>query len=101
VYDFYTQKVSINEREWPLPCFFQKLFDYCVLIDYKMQTRKRLARCSQGERTITKYFHKLQELFNIYNWNHVRTGPSLEIFEWHKTQDPVWALESTTESGDL
>jgi hypothetical protein len=40
------------------------LFDYCFPIDYGMQTRKSLARCSQGERTITEYSHELQELFN-------------------------------------
>ena len=63
-YNFYTQKVAINEWEWPLPCFFKELFNYCFLIDYWMQTRKRLAHCLQGERTITEYSHELQELFN-------------------------------------
>jgi hypothetical protein len=97
VYDFYTQKVSINEREWPLPCFFQELFDYCFRIDYRMQTRKRLARCSQGERTITKYSHELQELFNMIGtvsewdqvlrfWNSIK--PKIQSGLWRAQLNP-------------
>jgi hypothetical protein len=58
-YDFCMQKVAINEREWPLPRFFKELFNYCFPIDYQMQTRRKLARCLQGERTITEYSHEL------------------------------------------
>jgi len=42
-YDFYTQKVAINENKWDLSRFFKELFDYCFPIDYRMQIRKRLA----------------------------------------------------------
>lgn len=59
------QKVASNGQDWPLPHFFEELFDYCFPIDYWMQNRKRLARCSQGEKTITEYSHELQELFNM------------------------------------
>ena len=47
-----------------MPHFFKELFDYCFPIDFRMQTRKRLAHCSQGEHTIIEYSHELQELFN-------------------------------------
>ena len=29
LYDFYMQKVASNGQDWPLPCFFKELFDYC------------------------------------------------------------------------
>ena len=101
-YDFYTQKVAINEQDWPMPCFFKELFDYCFPIDFKMQTRKKLACCSQGEHTITEYSHELQELFKmietvseqdqvLWFWNGVkpeiqsglwRAHLNLEISSW-------------------
>ena len=38
-YDFYTQKVSMNEEEWTLPQFYTELFNYCFPVDYRMQMR--------------------------------------------------------------
>ena len=96
-YNFYTQKVAINEREWLLPCFFKELLNYWFPIDYRMQTRKRLAHCSQGERTITEYSHKLQELFNMIGtiseqdqvlrfWNGVK--PEIQSGLWRVQLNP-------------
>jgi hypothetical protein len=36
-----------------------------VWIHYRMQARKRLARCFQKKKTVTEYAHELQELFNM------------------------------------
>ena len=64
-YDFYTQKVSINEEEWTLPQFHTELFNYCFPIDYQMQMRQALTGCHQNEKSVSEYTHELQELFNM------------------------------------
>jgi hypothetical protein len=64
-YDFYTQKVSLNEEQWTLPQFYAELFNYCFPVDYRMQLRKNLSRCHQNKNTVTEYTHELQELFNM------------------------------------
>jgi hypothetical protein len=64
-YDFYTQKVSMNEEEWTLPQFYTELFNYCFPVDYRMQIRRSLARCHQNEKSVTEYTHELLELFNM------------------------------------
>ena len=42
-YDFYTQKVAIDEEHWSVPQFFEELFNYCFPVDYRMQLHKTLA----------------------------------------------------------
>ena len=64
-YDFYTQKVAINEEEWNVQDFYTALFDYCFPVDYRMQLRKTLACCHQNEKSVAEYTHELQDLFNM------------------------------------
>ena len=64
-YDFYTQKVAIEEDKWSLRKFYSELFDYCFPVDFRMQMRRALARCHQNESSIAEYTHELQELFNM------------------------------------
>ena len=64
-YDFYTQKVAIDEESWSLPEFYAELFNYCFPVDFRMQMRRNLARCHQNESTVAEYVHELQELFNM------------------------------------
>jgi hypothetical protein len=64
-YDFYTQKVAIDEERWTVPQFYRELFNYCFPVDYRMQLRRTLARCHQNDRSIAEYTHELQELFNM------------------------------------
>ena len=64
-YDFYTQKVAINEEEWTVPHFYTALFDYCFPVDYQMQLRKTLSRCHQNDKSVAEYTHELQDLFNM------------------------------------
>ena len=64
-YDFYTQKVSINEEQWTLRQFYDELFNYCFPVDYRMQLRRTLARMHQNEKTVAEYTHELYELFNM------------------------------------
>ena len=37
-YDFYTQKVSLNEEEWTLHQFYDELFNFCFPVDYMIVT---------------------------------------------------------------
>ena len=64
-YDFYTQKVSLNEEEWMLRQFYDELFNFCFPVDYMMQLRKSLAHCHQNDKSIAEYTHELHELFNM------------------------------------
>ncbi|KAJ3514734.1 hypothetical protein NLJ89_g2201 [Agrocybe chaxingu] len=64
-YEFYIQKVSINEEEWTLNEFFTQLFDYCFPLTFRMEMRRKLQRCYQNDRTVTAYVHELEELFNM------------------------------------
>ena len=64
-YDFYTQKVAINEERWSVSRFYKELFNYCFPVDYRMQLRKTLARCHQNEKSVAEYTHELQDLFNM------------------------------------
>ena len=64
-YDFYTQKVAINEEEWTVPHFYTALFDYCFPVDYQMQLQKTLSRFHQNDKSVAEYTHELQDLFNM------------------------------------
>jgi hypothetical protein len=64
-YDFYTQRVSLNEEAWTLREFYSELFNYCFPVDYRMQLRRNLARCHQNDKSVAEYTHELQELFNM------------------------------------
>ena len=64
-YDFYTQKVANNERDWTLTMFYSELFNYCFPVDFRMQLRKRLVRCHQNDKSVAEYTHELNELFNM------------------------------------
>ena len=50
---------------WMLTQFYDKLFNFCFPIDYRMQIRRNLNRCHQNEKTVTEYVHELTELFNM------------------------------------
>jgi hypothetical protein len=75
-YDFYTQKVAINEEKWTVPQFYEELFNYCFPVDYRMQLRKTLARCHQNDKSVSEYTHELQDLFNMI-WQHPKTRASI------------------------
>ena len=64
-YNFYTQKVANDKVNWTLSQFYDKLFNYCFPVDYRMQLHKTLARCHQNEKSIAEYTHELSELFNM------------------------------------
>lgn len=64
-YDFYTQKVSMNCREWSLKDFFEGLFNYCFPVNYRMLQRKKLDKCLQDEKSVSEYVYELEELFNM------------------------------------
>ena len=64
-YDFYTQKVAINEERWTIPEFYTELFNFCFLVDYQMQLWKTLARCHQNDKSIVEYAYELLDLFNM------------------------------------
>ncbi|KAF8814449.1 hypothetical protein BYT27DRAFT_7064892, partial [Phlegmacium glaucopus] len=96
-YDFYTQKVSMNEEEWTLPQFYTELFNYCFPIDYRMQMRRALAQCHQNEKSVVEYVHELQELFNMIGdipeqdkvikfWNSAR--PVIQKGLWRDNLNP-------------
>jgi hypothetical protein len=62
-----------------------------------MQMRKKLARCSQGDQTITEYSHELQELFIMIGtvsgqdqvlrfWNGVK--PEIQAGLWRAQLNP-------------
>ena len=59
------QKVTIDEDHWTVSRFYKELSNYCFPIDYRMQLRKTLAHCHQNDKTIAKYTHELQDLFNM------------------------------------
>ena len=93
-YDFYTQKVAIDEERWTVSQFYKELFNFCFPVDYRMQLRKTLARCHQNERSVAEYTHELQELFNMIGnipaqdqvlkfWNGVRPAIQKELWKNH------------------
>ena len=96
-YNFYTQKVTIDKDHWTVSQFYKELFNYCFPIDYRMQLWKTLARCHQNDKTIAKYTHKLQDLFNMIGsiqkqeqvlkfWNSTR--PSIQKELWQNKLNP-------------
>jgi Zinc knuckle len=96
-YDFYTQKVAIDEERWTVPAFYKELFNYCFPVDYRMQLRKTLARCHQNDKTVAEYTHELQELFNMIGnipkqdqvikfWNGAR--PAIQKELWKNKLNP-------------
>ena len=64
-YNFYTQRVASEEWNWTLKQFYIELFNHCFLVDYRMQLRKKLAKCHQNEKTVAEYLHELYVLFNM------------------------------------
>ena len=102
-YDFYTQRVTNDERKWTLTQFHEGLFNYCFPVDYHMQLRKMLARCHRNDRSVTEYVHELQELFNMVGdipeheqvlkfWNGAR--PIIQKGLWSDNLNPetsTWA----------
>ena len=96
-YDFYTQKVAIEEEKWTVPQFYEELFNYCFPVDYRMQLRKTLARCHQNEKSVAEYTHELQDLFNMIGnipkqdqvlkfWNSARSSIQKEL--WRNKLNP-------------
>ena len=103
-YDFYTQKVSINEEQWTLAQFYEELFNFCFPVDYRMQLRKTLARCHQNEKSVAEYAYELQDLFNMIGnipkqdqvlkfWNSAR--PSIQKELWKSRLNPETSSWST------
>ena len=64
-YDFYTQRVASDDDKWTLKQFYEELFNHCFPIDYRMQLRRKLAKCHQNDKSIAEYVHELHELFNM------------------------------------
>ena len=64
-YDFYTQKVSMNEENWTLDEFFTKMFNYCFPADYRTQMRAKLQKAIQGQQSVAEFVYELEELFNL------------------------------------
>jgi len=64
-YDFYIQKVSLDEENWDLDDIFTGLFNYCFPPDFKSQLRAKLNRIYQNSKSVTEYSHELEECFNI------------------------------------
>ena len=58
-------KVAMNEEHWNVPQFYEELFNYCFLVDYRMQLCKTLARCHQNDKSVAEYTHELQDLYNM------------------------------------
>jgi hypothetical protein len=96
-YDFYTQKVAINEEQWTLTQFYRELFNYCFPVDYRMQLRKTLARTHQNDKSVAEYTHELQDLFNMIGdistqdqvikfWNGAR--PAIQKELWKNKLNP-------------
>ena len=96
-YDFYTQKVAINEEQWTVSQFYNELFDYCFPVDYRMQLRKTLSRCHQNDKSVAEYTHELQDLFNMIGniseqdqvikfWNGAR--PAIQKELWRNKLNP-------------
>ena len=102
-YDFYTQKVANDEDNWSLRQFYNELFNYCFPVDYRMQLRRKLARCHQNDKTVAEYTHELNELFNMIGdiperdqvikfWNGSR--PIIQKGLWRDNLNPeisLWA----------
>ena len=96
-YDFYMQKVAIDEERWTEFQFYEELFNYCFPVDYRMQLRKTLARCHQNDKSVAEYTHELQDLFNMIGnvpkqdqvlkfWNSSR--PSIQKELWRNRLNP-------------
>lgn len=64
-YDFYVQKVTLNEEEWSLLEFYAELFNYCFPVDYQLQMQQALVQCHENDKSVSEYVHELQELFNM------------------------------------
>ena len=64
-YDFYTQRVASDEWNWTLKQFYIELFNHCFPVDYRMQLRRKLAKCHQNDKSVAEYIHELHELFNM------------------------------------
>ena len=61
------QKVVPDDlMNWGLHRFFAELYNYCLPIDYKQQTRLRLEDLYQGSsQSVAEYVHELNELFSM------------------------------------
>ncbi|KIJ98465.1 hypothetical protein K443DRAFT_123626 [Laccaria amethystina LaAM-08-1] len=106
-YNYYTQKVSMNYRDWTLWEFFEQMFNYCFPVNYRMAQRQKLKKCFQNEKTVSEYIHELEELFNMIGivdnhekliklWNGLRSSIQRalwrdrynpEISEWDDVRD--------------
>jgi len=64
-YDFYTQKISMNNEEWNLKEFFQAMFDYCFPVNYRTEQRDKLKRTYQNNKTVVAFVYELEELYNM------------------------------------
>ena len=96
-YDFYTQKVSINEERWTVPQFYEELFNFCFPVDYRLQLRKSLARCHQNDKSVAEFSYELQDYFNMIGnipeqdqvmkfWHSAR--PSIQKELWRNRLNP-------------
>ncbi|KAL7284496.1 hypothetical protein ACG7TL_001787 [Trametes sanguinea] len=62
-YEFYLNTVSDRPRDWTLRGILIELFNYCFPIDFRQRMREKLARASQGNRSVREYVHELKGLF--------------------------------------
>ena len=96
-YDYYTQKVSMNYRDWTLREFFEQMFNYCFPVNYRMAQRQKLKKCFQNDKTVSEYVYELEELFNMIGivddrekviklWNGLRS--SIQRALWHDGYNP-------------
>ncbi len=93
-YDYYTQKVALNNDEWSLSDFFEGLFNYCFPVNFRSEQRKKLKKTFQNEKTVSAYVHELEELFNLIGnvterdkiiklWNGLRTSIQQSLWRDH------------------
>ncbi|CAK5284556.1 unnamed protein product [Mycena citricolor] len=60
--DFYNRRVRGQEHKWALRKFFRRLLKHCFSLDYLQKQRKRLTRCRQNGRSVTKHVLELESI---------------------------------------
>jgi hypothetical protein len=119
-YDFYTQKVSLNYKNWTLHEFFVQLFNYCFPSDYRLELRKKVKSCYQNNKSVAEYSHELDELYNMIGvvderekiikfWNGFRAsiqrtlwlnGYNPEVSTWDEIQRGAEIIETSEKVSD-
>ncbi|KAG6326111.1 hypothetical protein ID866_12978, partial [Astraeus odoratus] len=50
---------------WRPTDFFQELFNYCFLVDFKIELRRKLQRCYRNDMSVCEYIYELNEMWNL------------------------------------